>query len=181
MRSPRAYLRDEPRVCLHVSEQEWNQLKTELKALADPDSETWFAENRVLFPRKKADSLQDSISTGWNVLTNVELWVAFHALLGNDGGESLRERFQEATREIERMDADAKKLSNRGPNWEEERQRALERDNYECIRCGDEEKLHVHHRVEFRRHNTAEGANRLENLETLCPSCHQRAEAEEPV
>ena len=35
----------------------------------------------------------------------------------------------------------------------------------------------VHHKVPFRTLATREEANRLENLTTLCPSCHKQAEA----
>ena len=47
------------------------------------------------------------------------------------------------------------------------RVRILERDKYVCQACGSEKKrMTVHHRDE-NKHN-----NRLENLITLCPSCH---------
>lgn len=80
-----------------------------------------------------------------------------------------------------------------GPNWQEQRRKALERDNYRCRTCGaaaDEEEgatrgrsLHVHHLRPFRdfgyvpqRNEQYVQANRLENLITLCPTCHRRAE-----
>lgn len=80
-----------------------------------------------------------------------------------------------------------------GPNWNEQRKSALERDGYECQKCGmdieehyDEfgASLHVHH-IEPRRSiidtssptvEEFEEANRLENLRTLCKSCHREAE-----
>lgn len=71
-----------------------------------------------------------------------------------------------------------------GPNWQEQRQQALERDGYRCRTCGaEEDPLHVHHVRPFREYEYVPGrnrnylqANRLENLVTLCPSCHRRAE-----
>ena len=84
--------------------------------------------------------------------------------------------------------------NNYGPNWQQQRRRALERDGYRCRTCGaqskqagDEEQgalLHVHHIRPFRDYGYTPGANenyrvanQLENLVTLCPSCHRRAEA----
>ncbi|MCD6555191.1 MAG: DEAD/DEAH box helicase [Anaerolineae bacterium] len=76
----------------------------------------------------------------------------------------------------------------RGPNWEAQRQRARERDGFRCQHCGAPEKPNrqhdVHHLRPFRKFNYVPGqneayleANRLENLTTLCRSCHLRAEA----
>lgn len=67
-----------------------------------------------------------------------------------------------------------------GANWDKQRLSALKRDNFRCQTCGISNKditLHVHHIQPFR---TFEGdyrsANQLDNLATLCPSCHRRAE-----
>lgn len=74
-----------------------------------------------------------------------------------------------------------------GPNWETQRQRALERDGNECVYCGvaaDEARektgslLHVHHRQRKETFRNADGsldyesANALSNLITLCVVCH---------
>jgi len=77
-----------------------------------------------------------------------------------------------------------------GPNWSEQRDAARARDNYTCQNpsCGLTEAdhgrhLHVHHRKPFRsfgyvpRENEAyRAANALDNLVTLCPSCHIQVE-----
>ncbi len=90
-----------------------------------------------------------------------------------------------------------------GPNWQAQRQKALERDGYRCRMCGAAGKgseseedltgfpkpvrstitLHVHHIRPFREFSYVRGvnenyldANKLENLSTLCPSCHRQAE-----
>lgn len=77
-----------------------------------------------------------------------------------------------------------------GPNWPEQRQKRLERDDYQCVVCGlsnEEHKqrngsgLHVHHiqplssyksdgEVDYKR------ANRVENLISLCQICHNKWE-----
>lgn len=78
-----------------------------------------------------------------------------------------------------------------GPNWRKNRRRALERDQYRCQHCGITqpehvveygESLTVHHLEPIRTYATDnewdyEQANRLENLQTLCRSCHITAEA----
>jgi DEAD/DEAH box helicase domain-containing protein len=79
--------------------------------------------------------------------------------------------------------------SDRGPNWEEQRNRARARDGHRCRHCGAPERPgrahHVHHIQPFRTFGYVRGkndqyleANRLENLVTLCTSCHRRVEAD---
>jgi DEAD/DEAH box helicase domain-containing protein len=66
-----------------------------------------------------------------------------------------------------------------GPNWEEQRERARERDDYRCSNCGIPERgrtHHVHHKTPFRTFPSYQEANRLANLVTLCPRCHMRVE-----
>lgn len=55
-------------------------------------------------------------------------------------------------------------------DWATLRLAALERDSYRCTQCGDTQQLHVHHIHPRRRH----GTNQLDNLQTLCRSCHVR-------
>ena len=73
-----------------------------------------------------------------------------------------------------------------GPGWARLRQQVRLRDGYRCQVCGtpEQEREHdVHHKVPFRAFADASGlvnielANRPENLVTLCPNCHRRAEA----
>jgi len=79
-----------------------------------------------------------------------------------------------------------------GPDWGKIREKVRVRDAYKCQMCGTPEsgRQHdVHHKIPFRsfiRSALTEGlaleqavlqANRLDNLTTLCPSCHKQAEA----
>ncbi len=75
-----------------------------------------------------------------------------------------------------------------GPSWPSARDAARARDGYTCRQCGAMEyegKAHsVHHLRPFREYGYNPGenrsdrqANQLDNLVTLCPTCHQRVEA----
>jgi len=67
-----------------------------------------------------------------------------------------------------------------GPGWDRLRQLVRRRDGFLCQVCGTPEmgRAHdVHHKIPFRTFTSAEQANRLENLITLCPTCHQRVES----
>ena len=53
-------------------------------------------------------------------------------------------------------------------NWQEIRERVLERDGRQCGNCGSKVNLHVHHIVPL----SVNGTNNLGNLRTLCKDCH---------
>jgi len=72
-----------------------------------------------------------------------------------------------------------------GPDWPRIRDAVRARDGYRCQVCGTSEsgrQHEVHHKTPFRSFRTPDGtpdlhrANRLDNLATLCPSCHRKAE-----
>ena len=76
---------------------------------------------------------------------------------------------------------------NYGPNWAQQKQQARRRDGGRCRGCGTMEqpghRHHVHHIRPFRTFGYIPGkndfylqANALDNLVTLCPSCHRTAE-----
>lgn len=57
--------------------------------------------------------------------------------------------------------------------WERNRLAALDRDGHRCARCGAPDRLHVHHVQHWELGQNDPHA--LDNLETLCASCHRRA------
>jgi DEAD/DEAH box helicase domain-containing protein len=74
-----------------------------------------------------------------------------------------------------------------GPSWNKARDAARARDGFRCRACGaperDGRQHDVHHLRPFREFGYARGvndndniANVLDNLVTLCPACHHRAE-----
>ncbi len=75
--------------------------------------------------------------------------------------------------------------NNYGPEWPQIRERVRARDGFRCQMCGRAEtgrQHHVHHKIPFRMFRNEAGkiqreqANRLDNLATLCPECHKKAE-----
>ena len=72
-----------------------------------------------------------------------------------------------------------------GSNWRTQRERALKRDKFTCQRCGVTRKqlnrdLDIHHKIRFKEFDgNWKAANRLNNLISLCPSCHRQIEHEE--
>ncbi|MDF1520723.1 MAG: DUF1998 domain-containing protein, partial [Brevefilum sp.] len=67
-----------------------------------------------------------------------------------------------------------------GPDWDKIRQRVLNRDGKRCQVCGAADSvqpLHVHHIQPFRSFTNLESANQTQNLITLCPTCHRKAES----
>jgi hypothetical protein len=76
-------------------------------------------------------------------------------------------------------------ISNRGPNWNQQRRRAIKRDG-RCRDCGMPDAeclatfgrgLDVDHVVPFHNFADHRKANALSNLECRCASCHRVAEA----
>ena len=69
--------------------------------------------------------------------------------------------------------------NNYGPEWTRLRDRVRARDGYKCQVCGTPESTRqhdVHHKTPFRAFTSMAEANRLENLTTLCSSCHHKVE-----
>lgn len=174
MTSSNAYRRDVPRACMNLSKLELLRLAGSLKRFADAEMTSGLAQNHLLLLQQKAGELYDRIpeSGGWIDFDNRELWVTVHALIqGRQYRDELLGRFREAGGPIGRLDPATLSLGHRGIGWDDTRQEAVERDGHACTRCGKEHsRLHVHHIVPYRVHNTSEGTNRPNNLETLCPA-----------
>ncbi|MEM5775236.1 MAG: Zn-binding domain-containing protein, partial [Anaerolineaceae bacterium] len=66
-----------------------------------------------------------------------------------------------------------------GPNWNAIRQLVRQRDQFTCQMCGAlevDKAHHVHHKIPLRSFTSLELANSQDNLITLCPNCHRKAE-----
>jgi len=72
-----------------------------------------------------------------------------------------------------------------GSNWNDQRNKARERDECTCQRCGIEQEEHiekygtlphVHHIRPWHEFKSEEKRNALSNLVTLCASCHRKIE-----
>lgn len=77
-----------------------------------------------------------------------------------------------------------------GPNWTEMKRRAKSREDYQCLICSMtneehheqyNEELHVHHIKKFKRFGSYKEANKIENLATVCKSCHYDVEKYTPL
>lgn len=71
---------------------------------------------------------------------------------------------------------------NPGPYWEDSAKEARKRDNYICQLCGAKQTypaLDVHHIIPLRDFDgDLESAHQLDNLITLCRSCHNKVEGD---
>ena len=71
-------------------------------------------------------------------------------------------------------------LGERSNGWKDQRWKALDRDNWTCQECGKDLNrgiAEVHHHRPHAGYEDPEGANRLDNLESLCVDCHQEVES----
>jgi DEAD/DEAH box helicase domain-containing protein len=69
--------------------------------------------------------------------------------------------------------------NNYGPDWPRIRLAVRTRDGFRCQICGAPEsgrEHDVHHKIPFKAFPSSLEANRPDNLITLCPSCHRKAE-----
>ena len=75
--------------------------------------------------------------------------------------------------------------ADNGGEWGVKRRKVLKRDDNACRYCGISDSelgegggngLHVHHIAPRKQFDDPQKANKLENLITLCPSCHKRWE-----
>lgn len=69
-------------------------------------------------------------------------------------------------------------ITYRGQGWKQLRLKVVERDKETCQQCLKVvgKSIHVHHIKPFREFESANAANTLDNLISLCCSCHLRIE-----
>lgn len=60
----------------------------------------------------------------------------------------------------------------RGPRWKALRVQVLDRDDWQCVQCGERRRLEIDHIKPVRTH--PELSYDLNNLQTLCGRCHAR-------
>lgn len=75
--------------------------------------------------------------------------------------------FHQLEADINREKKASRKLL-KGGEWKRQRAKALSRDNYQCVRCGNAINLTVDHLIP----RSKGGTNELSNLQTLCTECH---------
>jgi len=66
-----------------------------------------------------------------------------------------------------------------GTDWKNIAEKVRNRDENECQHCGaneQEKAFDVHHKISFKQFVDTKQANNLNNLITLCASCHRKAE-----
>jgi DEAD/DEAH box helicase domain-containing protein len=67
-----------------------------------------------------------------------------------------------------------------GPNWAKQKELARVRDGFRCQMCNgvEQERAHdVHHKKPFRTFSSYLEANHINNLITLCSTCHRKVES----
>jgi hypothetical protein len=64
----------------------------------------------------------------------------------------------------------------RDPRWQKKRLQIFDRDNFTCVKCGNDElELHVHHKKYIKNREPWEYSDKF--LETLCHVCHNKEHA----
>jgi len=149
--------------------------QTEVTLLETLDSAEGSAYGELLVSEKVAGFRKRSWETGEN--------------LGEEPLDLPEKNFETTGYWLSLSDATVEKLratgawtndaNDYGPHWGRIREAVRTRDAFSCGICGlpeNDRKHHVHHKIPFRNFSDRDEANRMENLITLCPSCHRQAE-----
>lgn len=172
MEHPEPFLRDIPRVAVHLSKEEHRNLEGCLSGVNPGGWMLRMATQIVPRPDTMIEEVREQISPGWNEFTNEELGVV--TCFTHQIGAEFHARLCAARRQIERTDAANVSPSYRGASWDDARDQARREAGNACNNCGSGENLHVHHEIPYRRFNTSEHANQQDNLSVLCGSCHSK-------
>jgi hypothetical protein len=124
------------------------------------------------------------IGTDTVICDNFDLWVVFNGAITAE--PPLSQVAEEAAEEYaeRQYTQTSDPLRNREP-WSENREKAIERDKQQCQECGMSrgehreqygEDLNVHHIKPLKEFDDAEKAHSLDNLKTVCKSCHATIE-----
>jgi len=139
-------------------------------------------ENRAAFARNSfirnpAESMIDGDGLVWCRYDVDGVW---YSIAGNYSGYSPKEKIQvrlEREAEHERRMQTAQEIYKHELYKSQLRIDVLERDKYTCQRCGKvgTTRFHVHHILKRKEG----GLDLLDNLITVCPSCHPKVDNQE--
>lgn len=142
----------------------------------------WLKEQHVS-QKKSRRKIAKSLGVG---PSTVSRWLEKHGIDGLSKSEVLRGEYTGKDHWL----WNGGSVDHYGAGWEAGRKAALERDSNECRKCGmsneqhlDEhgQSLHVHHIKPFKKFESELEANRVDNLLTLCHSCHREVEKYAPM
>lgn len=127
------------------------------------------AERSVFARRMAAENprcvVVDDEFLPWVFDAESNVWIAFCGRWSSHGPHAKEARQAQIDEDIRQSEV-----------WSRIRLAVLERDGYACVLCGKTapSRLHVHHILKRRDG----GTNHHDNLLTVCPSCHMKADRE---
>ncbi len=131
---------------------------------------------RAITARMIAKENPSSIQNGddgvaWAYDKDSNLWLSFN---GNYSATSPEEKMRKQLEWEKKNEEQAQEKYLELLYWSKVRQMVLMRDNHTCQLCGAmaTTKLHIHHIMK----RSKEGTDHLDNLITLCPKCHAKAD-----
>ena len=123
---------------------------------------------RVVFARNSAIADPSRIVVSddfvpWVYDTDTGVWVSFDGEWSSNGPRHREEHVKQIAEDIRQNEV-----------WSRIREQVLERDNHSCVLCGKTKpsRLHVHHILKRKDG----GTHHADNLLTVCPACHARAD-----
>lgn len=123
---------------------------------------------RVVFARNAAISDPSRIVVSddfipWIYDADTGVWVSFDGEWSSNGPRQREELLKQIDEQFRQNEV-----------WSRIRQVVLDRDSYSCVLCGKTKpsRLHVHHILKRKDG----GTHHIDNLVTVCPSCHVHAD-----
>ncbi len=157
------------------------QMKTEFDMESTDDAKEYKGftiEKGELIVRSRVTGFQAKKWYTHEIVGQEELEMPEHALDTYGCWIKLSADFVESLRQ---SDSWSNNRNNYGADWNLIKEAVRSRDHYSCRNCGklEDDVYHdVHHIKPFRFFDSAREANVMENLITLCKSCHHQAESQ---